>query len=124
MKMVRRFLCRYEFSHIHTTPRWRPSWDIYETGEDLILLVDMAGIKLEDIEINVSRDRVQLQGDRCRPFEHQVTRIHHMEIDFGPYHQIIPLPERVEPRGASSNYREGFVLIRLPKEVKSASSGS
>jgi HSP20 family protein len=124
MKMVRRSLYRYELLHIHTTLRWRPSLDIYETGDELILLVEMAGIKPEDVEINVSRDRVQLRGERCRPFEHEVTRIHHMEIDFGPYHQIIPLPERVEPRGASSNYREGFLLIRLPKEMKSAGSGS
>jgi len=84
----------------------------------------MAGIKRDDVEIKVDRDRVQLRGDRCRPSEHAVTRIHHMEIDFGPYHQIIALPERVEPKGASLTYREGFVLTRLPKEVKSASSGS
>lgn len=124
MKMVRRSLYRYELLHIQRNFGWRPSWDIYETEDDLILLVEMAGIKPEDVEINLGKDRVQLRGSRCRPAEHVVTRVHHMEIDFGPYHQIIALPERVDPKGASLTYREGFVLIRLPKEVKSASSGS
>ena len=124
IKMVRRSLYRYEIYHIHTNFGWRPSWDIYETEDDLILLVELAGIKRDDVEINVGRDRVQLRGDRFRPSGHEVTRIHQMEIDFGPYHQIIALPKRVEPRGASSTYSEGFLLIRLSKEVKQSSSGS
>ena len=124
MKMVRRSFFRYELCHTHTNFGWRPSWDIYEIEDHLILLVELAGIKRDDVEINVGRDRVQLRGDRFRPSEHELTRIHHMEIDFGPYHQIIALPERVEPKGASSTYSDGFLLIRLPKEVKSSSSGS
>ena len=124
MKMVRRSFFRYELCHTLTNFGWRPSWDIYEIEDHLILLVELAGIKRDDVEINVGRDRVQLRGDRFRPSEHELTRIHHMEIDFGPYHQIIALPERVEPKGASSTYSDGFLLIRLPKEVKSSSSGS
>jgi HSP20 family protein len=124
MKMVRRSLYRYELLHIQRNFGWRPSLDIYETEDDLILLVEMSGIKPEDVEINLGKDRVQLRGNRCRPAEHEVLRVHHMEIDFGPYHQIIALPERVDPKGASSTYSDGFLLIRLPKEVESSSSGS
>ena len=72
----------------------------------------------------MGRERVQLRGNRCRPSEHDVTRIHHMEIDFGPFHKTIALPEPVEPNGATSNYRDGFLLIRLPKEVQNTSSVS
>ena len=122
VKIVRGFLHRYELLHIHTNLGWRPSWDLYETEEDLIMLVEMAGIVKKDMEINVGRERVELRGNRCQPSEREVTRIHHMEIDFGPYHQIITLPEPVDPNGATVTYRDGFILMRLPKEVNIASS--
>jgi len=124
MRMVRRSLYLFELLHIHSNLGWRPSWDIYETEDELIVLVEMAGMQGEDVEINVGRERVHLRGNRCRPNEHAVTRIHHMEIDFGPYHQIIALPDPVDPNGASSTYRNGFLLVRLPKEVKNTSSDS
>ena len=41
MKMVRRSLYLYELWHIHSNSGWRPSWDIYETEDELIVLVEM-----------------------------------------------------------------------------------
>jgi len=122
MKIVWGSSRRYELLHIYSSLGWSPSWDIYETEEDLIMLVEMAGVEIDDVDINVWRERVEFRGNRCRPSEREVTRIHHMEIDFGPYHQIIALPEPVDPSGATVTYRDGFLLIRLPKEVKMASS--
>jgi len=122
MKIVWGSSRRYELLHIYSSLGWSPSWDIYETEEDLIMLVEMAGVEIDDVDINVWRERVEFRGNRCRPSEREVTRIHHMEIDFGPYHQIIALPEPVDPNGATVTYRDGFLLIRLPKEVKMASS--
>ena len=122
MKIVWGSSYRYELLHIYSNLGWRPLWDIYETEKDLVMLVEMAGVELDDVDINVGRERVELRGHRYRPSESEVTRIHHMEIDFGPYHQIIALPEPVDPNGATVTYRDGFLLIRLPKEVKMASS--
>jgi len=122
MKIVWGSSYRYELLHIYSNLGWRPLWDIYETEKDLVMLVEMAGVEIDDVDINVGRERVELRGNRCRPSEREVTRIYHMEIDFGPYHQIIALPEPVDPNGATVTYRDGFLLIRLPKEVKMASS--
>jgi HSP20 family protein len=122
MKTVRGSLFRYELLHIYTKPGWRPALDLYENGEGFVVLVDLAGINAEDVEITVAKMHVQVRGHRCRPSEHEVTRIHHMEIDFGSFEQSITLPEAVDPNAATSNFRDGFLLIRLPKEAKMASS--
>ena len=124
MKLVRKSTQFYEFLHVHGELGWRPAWDVYETENDLIVLVEMAGMQQENLEINVDRERLILRGSRCRPAEQEVKRVHHMEIDFGPYHQIIVLPELIEPEGVTSTYRDGFLLIRLPKVRGSCSSGS
>ncbi len=121
-KIVRGSFSRYELLHIHTKVAWRPPFDLYETEKDFIMLVELAGMQAEDVEINLDRERVRIRGNRCRPSEYEVTRIHHMEIGFGPYDQVISLPEPVDPSGATSIYRKGFLLVRLPKEVKSIRS--
>ena len=124
MKLVRKSFQFYEFLHVQGELGWRPAWDVYETENDLIVLVEMAGMQQENLEIDVDRDRLLIRGSRYRPGEHEVKRVHHMEIDFGPYYQIIVLPEPIEPDGVTSTYHDGFLLIRLPKVSGSCSSDS
>lgn len=103
---------------------WRPSLDLYETDEELLILVDLAGVEAKDVEVLVEGGKVRLSGNRCRPLEQKVSRVHQMEIDFGPFSHTIPLPVRVDPNGASSTYREGFLAIHLPKTASTSASVS
>jgi HSP20 family molecular chaperone IbpA len=99
MKTVKASVQRYEFLQIHTNPGWRPSPDLYETEDELVISVELAGRQAEDSAINVAKDRLELRDNRCGPSGIEVTRIHHTEIDFGPYHQMITLPQLVDPKG-------------------------
>ena len=103
---------------------WRPSLDVYETDDELIILVDLAGIEAKDVEVVVEGEKVRISGNRCRPLEQNVSRVHHMEIDFGPFSHTILLPVRVDPDGASSTYRDGFLMINLPKMARISASVS
>ena len=103
---------------------WRPSLDLYETSDELIVLVDLAGIKPKDVEVVVDGDTVRLRGTRNRPSEKTVNRVHHMEIDFGPFSHSFRLPVPIDPEGTSSNYRDGFLVINLPKKARTSTSVS
>lgn len=103
---------------------WRPSLDLYETPDELIVLVDVAGIKPKDVEVVVEGEAVRITGNRCRPLEGNVTRVHHMEIDFGPFSHSFRLPAPIDPEGASSTYRDGFLVINLPKKARISASVS
>ena len=101
---------------------WRPSLDLYETSEEFIVLVDLAGIQPKDVEVVVESQIVRISGNRCRPQDENLTRVHHMEIDFGPFSQGVRLPSQVDPDGASSTYRDGFLIINLPKQARVSAS--
>jgi HSP20 family protein len=101
---------------------WRPSLDLYETSDEFIVLVDLAGIQPQEVEVVVERQVLRISGNRCRPSEQVITRVHHMEIDFGPFSHAFKLPAPVEPDGAKSYYREGFLTIYLPKISKAPRS--
>ena len=101
---------------------WRPSLDLYETVDELIILVDLAGMQPKDVEVVVEGEKVRISGKRCRPLDQKVSRVHHMEIDFGPFSHNVSLPVRVDSDGASSTYRDGFLVINLPKMAKISAS--
>ena len=103
---------------------WRPSLDLYETVDAVIILVDLAGIQAKDVEVVVEGEKIRISGNRCRPLDENVSRVHHMEIDFGPFSHTILLPLRVDPNGASSTYRDGFLVINLPKMASISASVS
>ena len=97
---------------------WRPSLDLYETKDEFIVLVDVPGIRPQDLEVVVDRDTLRISGNRCRPLAQEITRVHQLEIDFGPFSHAVRLPEPVESDRASSIYRDGFLTICLPKRAK------
>ena len=97
---------------------WLPSLDLYETSEQLIVLVDVAGIQPKEVEVVVESKIVRISGNRCRPPDEKFTRVHRMEIDFGPFSHAVSLPAEVDPDGASSIYRDGFLVINLPKKAR------
>jgi len=101
---------------------WRPSLDLYETSDEFIVLVDVAGIQPKDIEVIAESRTVRFSGNRCRPADENVTRVHHMEIDFGPFSHKLRLPSEVDPDGANSTYRDGFLVIKLPKKATMSAS--
>jgi HSP20 family protein len=114
----------YEFFDVRADFGWRPSLDVYETDNHLVIVIELAGMHEEEIQITVTSEQVRLRGNRYRPSEHTVTRLHYMEISFGPFEQALSLPIRVDPDGASSIYRDGFLIIGLPKErTKEISNG-
>ena len=101
---------------------WRPSLDLYETSEELIVLLDVAGIEPKDVEVVAESRILRISGNRCRPANENVTRVHHMEIDFGPFSHAVRLPSEVDPDSASSTYRDGFLVINLPKKASISAS--
>lgn len=101
---------------------WRPSLDLYETSGEFIVLVDVAGIQPKEVEVVVESEVVRISGNRCRPQDENLTRVHHMEIDFGPFNHAVRLPSQVDPDSASSTYRDGFLIINLPKKASISAS--
>ena len=101
---------------------WRPSLDLYETSEGFIALLDVAGIQPKDVEVVVQSRILRISGTRCRPTDENISRVLHMEIDFGPFNHAVRLPSEVDPETASSTYRDGFLIINLSKRARISAS--
>ncbi|MHB0965642.1 MAG: Hsp20/alpha crystallin family protein [Bellilinea sp.] len=97
------------------TRAWRPATDIYETEENVIVLVEIAGMNEDGFSISMDRNVLNIQGLRNSPMEDR-RAVHQMEIPFGEFSVEIVFPMEVNLHRVTATYSNGFLNIILPKE--------
>lgn len=98
---------------------WSPQIDILETPEAFMIVAELSGLKREDIQISVKKNRVFISGRRERPVMANAVRYLQMEIEFGSFERIFQLPVLVEELKIQAQYREGLLVVTLPKKPAS-----
>ncbi len=94
-----------------------PSTDLYETPEEIILLLELPGVDPEDINISINDKNVlHIWGQRLFPLPPlQKGRCHKMEIPFGSFSRYIKLPCKIESTCEIENIN-GIFKIRFRKK--------
>jgi len=95
--------------------RWLPPTDVYETSEEFLVLVEMGGLRREEIEVTLDQNVLRIAGRRSNPLQEVQRRIHQMEIDFGPFERKIRISVPISLDEVQATYRDGFLLVRIPK---------
>ena len=89
--------------------------DVYETHNEIVVKTMTAGVKKEDLQISVSRERLTIRGKRdneARAYQHHY---HTQELSWGPFSSTVDLPDEVDIELASATEHHGLVTIKLPK---------
>ena len=97
---------------------WVPAVNIYESDAGYCVVVDLAGVKAEEIELSARDNKLTVSGYReapCMVKEAKQIRLHHMEIDHGKFCRSLELPEDVDMDRVEANYKSGFLWIHVPK---------
>jgi HSP20 family protein len=97
---------------------WKPTCDVSETAKEVIVVVDLAGVEANNVNLSVHGDCLCIQGIRREPATAPRRLYHQMEISYGTFEREIPLPSRVNADEAKALYADGFMEIRLPKISK------
>ncbi|MFO8058058.1 MAG: Hsp20/alpha crystallin family protein [bacterium] len=105
-----------EHRHREGLAGWHPPSDVCETGEEIHLLVELAGMSSEDFDLRIEKNKLILKGER-RPLR-TTGEYHQSEILIGPFHRVFQLPSNVDPAGIEARYRDGILEIILPKVDK------
>ena len=91
-----------------------PPVNLYETGDSYVLTAELPGLRVEDVEITVERDRLTLRGERR--IEHpQDASLHRVERRAGAFRRTLQLPVEVDGEKVEAVYRNGVLTLRLPK---------
>ena len=89
--------------------------DVFQTENELIIQSAVAGIKLNDLDISIERDKLTIKGKREKQVEERETNYFYQECYWGPFSREIILPVEVDPSRAQASFKEGVLTIRIPK---------
>jgi HSP20 family protein len=104
-----------KFSFVATPEKaWHPMTDVFESGNELVVKMELAGISSSDVQVLLEGNRLVVQGVRQDSAPETKVSYQQMEINYGPFRRVIVLPSSVQARSARANYRNGFLEIKLP----------
>lgn len=100
-----------------------PNVDVYYCGDPqrAIVKVDLAGIELSEVGIEVSGRHLAIAGERhLQETEGRVYQ--QIEIPSGSFRRVVELQVEVDAERASATYDEGILRIELPLRDPSATT--
>lgn len=98
------------------SPKWKPRTDVYETDEELIVHMDIAGMRAEDFTVELDDGILKISGERSGMRQQGKRHYHAMEVQIGPFERRFRLPVVVDPASIRATYEQGFLEIRLAKQ--------
>jgi HSP20 family protein len=105
---------------------WQPRVDMHETPESVIVKVEISGVNPSELNLSLSSDDrvLTISGVRNEEDKERVDRIrcYQLEIYFGPFEREVVLPgdARIERDAINATYKDGFLLVTLPKREEQA----
>jgi HSP20 family protein len=99
---------------------WSPALDLYQSNDNVIAVVELPGMRKEDIEISLHDGTLTISGERKRENSSNDDKAERTERYVGTFRRSIALPTRVDAGKVSATYRDGILTVTLPKaeEVK------
>lgn len=92
--------------------------DVYQTPTDIIIQTMVAGVRPEDLELNIARDMITIRGKRGENRIIDEDNYFTKELYWGKFSRTILLPQEIEPEEADATERHGLLTIRLQKVDK------
>ena len=101
---------RWSFGHEST---WRPPTDVYETDDNAVVMVEIAGLQEGDFAIALSGRNLVISGERRDPAEKLAYQ--QMEIRYGRFRTQVYLPWAIDPAHTEAQYENGLLRVTLRK---------
>jgi HSP20 family protein len=101
---------------------WRPAADVARTRHGWLVKVELPGVRLEDIRLELRGNTLTLSGVRKDKTLQQGDSYYVMEISYCRFERRIEFPARVEHARLEPRCQDGLLLLRI--EAPTGESGS
>jgi HSP20 family protein len=81
---------------------WRPQMDIFETRDEIIIQAEIAGVRQENMVIELSDKAVKISGVRKSSQPDPTATYRLAEIQFGRFERILYLPSVIDMEKVSA----------------------
>ncbi|MBI5746755.1 MAG: Hsp20/alpha crystallin family protein [Nitrospirae bacterium] len=97
------------------TGTWYPAVDILETDKDIVIKVELPGIDLSDVNLEIADNMLSLRGERRFEKDTKKENYHKVERSYGSFHRSFTLPGSVDQAKINAKLKDGILEVKLPK---------
>jgi len=94
---------------------WMPTVDIEQTDREIVLKLDLPGLRREDVSIEVRDHTLIITGERREEKEEKHEGYITRERIFGRFTRSFMLPEGVDPDQVHASFENGVLRVRVPR---------
>lgn len=93
---------------------WTPALDLYQSNDNVVAVVELPGMRKEDIEISLQDGTLTISGER-KDETSQENGAARTERATGKFRRSVTLPTRVDMNNVTAIYKDGLLTVTLPK---------
>jgi HSP20 family protein len=93
---------------------WSPALDLYQNNDNVVAVIELPGMRREDIDISLHDGVLTIAGERHSSLG-EGENAERTERFSGKFRRSITLPTRVDVKKVSASYRDGILTVTLRK---------
>jgi HSP20 family protein len=91
--------------------------DVYQTDTDVVIKSTIAGVKPEDLDVNISNDMLTIRGERKNEEQVSEENYYYQECYWGTFSRSVILPVDVIADKIEASMKNGILTVRMPKAI-------
>ncbi len=99
---------------------WSPRVDVKEEANRFVIFVDVPGVDLDAIEVQMDRNVLSIRGERPAPDVAEDQRFSRQERRHGAFARSFTLPETADADGIVASGRNGVLEVVIPKRAEAS----
>lgn len=97
------------------TAAWVPACDVSEDKENLRIVLDLPGVRPEEVKISLENHILTIRGEKRQVTEESNDRWHRYERAYGSFKRAFTLPATVDAERIQAAAEPGVLTLTLPK---------
>ena len=94
---------------------WSPAADVYETNEEVILSVELPGVRLEDVHLEALDGKLRVSGVRRSDQAVEPRQFVRMERIYGNFTRDFAVPASIDSSRIKATLKAGILRVVAPK---------
>ena len=93
---------------------WSPALDLYQNHDNVVAVLELPGMKKDEIEITLHDGTLTISGERKSERVND-GKAERSERYVGTFRRSVSLPTRVDAAKVNASYKDGILTVTLPK---------
>lgn len=98
---------------VHCEALWQPSVDVYRCADGWVLKFELAGVREEDIQVQLDSRGITVIGTRLDRMPYNVQEPHVIEIAYSRFERFVALSERFENIQFKTLFQDGMLYVHV-----------